>query len=51
MDTKQKIKSQTTQEEATKQQQETRPMRQIAKDSQVNILEKILELQKDGIDL
>ena len=38
-------------DQKTKQQLEARPMRQIAKDSQVNILEKILELQKDGIDL
>ena len=51
MDKKQKIKSQTTQEKAIKQHQEARPMRQNAKDSQVNILEKILELHKDGVDL
>ena len=38
-------------DQKTKQQLEARPMRQIVKDSQVNILEKILELQKDGIDL
>lgn len=38
-------------DQKTMQQHEARPMRQIVKDSQVNILEKILELQKDGIDL